>query len=160
MNENSKTPHSAEVRAWYKKRLDQLVQEMLRSKAVSGAAVDASPVWAAPELVLLARIWDASQKRNFIWAITGDGVVTDHIAGNVAATPQEAARHFALKWQMDAERFRGMAGGAGSSEKTTAQLEAFATRLVASAELLYDFASRDELWLETDGAPAAADKSH
>ena len=160
MNESSKKPNTAELKTWYKKRLDKLVEEMLRSKAVSGAAIDASPVWAAPELVLLAKIWDASQKRNFIWAITGDGVVTDHIAGNVAATPQEAARHFSLKWQMDAERFLGMAPGAGSSEKTTAQLEAFSKRLVASAELLYDFASRDELWIETDSEAAATQKPH
>jgi hypothetical protein len=156
VNESSKKPHAAEHRSWYKKRLDQLVEEMLRSKAVSGAAVDATPVWAAPELVLLAKMWDASQRRNFIWAITGDGVVTDHIAGNVAATPQEAARHFSLKWQMDAERFLGMARGAGSSEKTTAQLEAFSKRLVASAELLYDFASRDELWIEADSETTTA----
>jgi len=135
-----------DIKAWYKGLLDDMVQEMIKIGAVSGAAVEASPVWSAPKQILMAKIWPASQKRNFIWAISGDGAITDHIAGPIATTPRKAATHFALKWQMDAERLLNLAQTKAPDANTRANVEAYVQKMIKNAETLYGFASRDEGW--------------
>lgn len=134
------------LKIWYKKVLDAVVKEMLRIGAVSGAAVEAAPIWAAPEQILIAKVWPASQKRNFIWTISGDGVITDHFAGSLAKTPRDAARHFSLKWQVDADRLISLAKAKASDENTRANVEAFAQKMIQQAESLYDLTSRDTGW--------------
>lgn len=73
-------------------------------------------------------------------------MVTDYIAGSTAQSPQEAARHFALKWQMDAERLGDIAQGKSPVKNTKAHMKGYTGKLVEYAELLYDLASRDEIW--------------
>jgi hypothetical protein len=102
------------LKTWYTKLLYAMVREMIKIGAVSGTAAEARPVWISPYKVLIAKVWEASQKSNFIWTISGEAVITDHIAGNVAATPREAARHFSLKWQMDADRLLEVAKSKGA----------------------------------------------
>lgn len=134
------------IRAWYKKTLDETVREMLRTGAVTGVAIEAAPVWRAPYQVLIAKVWDAMQKSQFIWTISGENAVTDHIAGSLAATPQEAARHFALKWQMDADRLGEVARNKSNIENTEEHMEGYTEKLIQYAEGLYELASQDELW--------------
>jgi hypothetical protein len=134
------------VRNWYKKALDDVVKEMLRIGAVSGVAVEASPVWAAPYMILIAKVWEVHQKSQFIWTISGDSVITDYIAGSVAVKPQEAARHFSLKWQMDAERLKGLSQQQTGVQDSEAHMGAYADDLIRYAELLYDFTTRDDIW--------------
>jgi hypothetical protein len=126
--------------------LDHVVSEMLRAGVVSGAAVEAAPIWVVPQQILIAQVWGAGQKSNFIWTIAGDGAILDHIAGSVAATPRDAARHFALKWQMDAEQLRGVARRKTASERDAKQIAAYADRIVLCSERLYDLAGRDDIW--------------
>ena len=51
-----------ESKAWYKPLLDAVVKEMLHRKAVVGAAVEATPVWAFPEKILIAKVWGTGEK--------------------------------------------------------------------------------------------------
>jgi len=134
------------LKAWYKELLDAVVKEMIRGGVVAGAAVEATPVWAAPEQVLIAKVWPVSQKRNFIWAITGSGAITDHLAGSMATTPRDVAKHFSLKWQMDAERLLNLAKSRTPDANTRANVEAYANKMIHSAETLYGLVSRDEIW--------------
>lgn len=137
------------LKAWYTKLLYAVVRDMIKIGAVSGAAAEARPVWISPYKVLIAKVWEASQKSNFIWTISGEAVITDHIAGNVATTPRDAARHFSLKWQMDADRLLELAKNKGAGESTEANMEAYTTKLIQYAEYLYDMASRDEVWQQS-----------
>jgi hypothetical protein len=134
------------VRTWYKKALDEVVKEMLRIGAVAGVAVEASPVWTSPYEILIAKVWDVHQKSQFIWTISGDSVITDHVAGSVAVTPQEVARHFSLKWQMDANRLTALAQDKSPVENTETHMEAYTEKLIQYAELLYELTTRDEMW--------------
>jgi hypothetical protein len=134
------------VKAWYKGLLDRVVREMLKTGAVQGAAVEARPVWVYPEQILIARVWSAAQKSRFIWVIAGDSVVIDHIAGSVAADAREAAKHFALKWQMDADRLVGTVRQKPALAHAVAQIEDYAKKLVASAELLYRLTELEDVW--------------
>lgn len=146
MTEKQNSSEASELRAWYKRLLDNVVSEMLRAGAVSGAAVEAAPIWVVPQQILIAQVWGAGQKNNFIWTIAGDGAILDHIAGSVAATPRDAARHFALKWQMDAEQLRRVAQRKTASQHDAKQIAAYADRIVECSERLYELAGRDDVW--------------
>ncbi len=144
MTEQNPDMDKEALKSWYTKLLYAVVREMVKTGAVPGPAAEARPVWISPNKVLIAKVWEASQKSNFIWTISGEAVITDHIAGNLAATPREAARHFSLKWQMDADRLLEVAKSKGAN--TEASMEAYTTRLIGYAEYLYDMASRDDAW--------------
>jgi hypothetical protein len=73
-------------------------------------------------------------------------MITDHIAGSVAATPRDVARHFSLKWQMDAERLFQIARRKDVPANAGKQIETYAGRIILCAERLYDLASREDIW--------------
>ena len=134
------------LKSWYKVLLDAVVKEMIKVEAVTGAAVEARPVWVVPYKILIAQVWGASQKSRFIWTISGDSVITDHIAGSLAVTPKEAARHFSLKWQMDADRLLNLAKNKALVETSEKHVKAYTDKLIQYAESLYDWANRDDVW--------------
>jgi len=131
---------------WFKPLLDSMIKEMLKKEAITGAAVEANPVWGVPDKLLISKVWDTSNKRNFIWTIAGAEAVTDHIPGSLAATAQEAARHFSYKWQMDADQLLEAAKAKSPDENSEAVINTYAKKLIQNAESLYDLASRDDVW--------------
>jgi len=134
------------LKSWYTTLLHSLTREMIKIKAIIGPAVEAKPVWISPHKILIARVWEASQKSDFIWAIAGEKAVTDHIPGNMAATPREAARHFSMKWQMDADRLLDITKKRPTVEGTQENMEAYTKQMIQYAESLYDLAGRDDVW--------------
>jgi hypothetical protein len=146
MTENQVVADGKALKSWYKGVLDGVVRDMLQAGAVVGTAVEATPVWAVPNEVLIARVWAAGQKSGFIWTIAGERMITDHIAGSVAATPRDVARHFSLKWQMDAERLFQIARRKDVPANAGKQIETYAGRIILCAERLYDLASREDIW--------------
>jgi hypothetical protein len=136
-----------ESTAWFKPMLDAMVKEMIKIGAISGAAVEAAPFWGQEDAFLISRVWGAGNKSTFIWTITGTGAVTDWIPGNLAATPQEAARHFSFKWQMDADRMLELAKNRSPVANSQKLIEDHREKIIGYAETLYDLASRDEVWL-------------
>jgi len=146
MTESNVDMGTEAIKAWYTKVLHAMTREMIKIKAVAGPAVEARPVWLSPYKILISRVWEASQKSDFIWTISGEGVITDHIAGNLAATPREVVRHFSLKWQMDADQLLLLAKNKSPVKDTEEHMEAYTTKLIQYAESLYDLASRDDVW--------------
>ncbi len=144
----SKTENDNEaLKKWLKPILDDVVKEMIARKAIVGAAVEASPAWAFPNQILIAKVWGMGQKTRFIWTISGEGVITDYFAGSMAATPKDAARHFALKWQMDADRLREVGSSKSPVGNTETHMGSYADKLIKDAEFLYDLTEREEIWL-------------
>ena len=125
MTESKAEKERLELKDWYKPLLDAVVKEMLKRNAVAGAAVEATPVWIRPYKILIAKAWGMGQKTRFIWTISGESVITDYIAGSMAATPKDAARHFALKWQMDADQLLVLAKNRPPAESTEASMEGY-----------------------------------
>lgn len=132
--------------AWYKEKLDAVVQEMIKIQAVEGVAVEAAPVWMLPNRILIAKVWQAGRKSNFIWTISGEDMITDHVKGPMATTPRNAAKHFSLKWQMDADRLVNVAKHKAPDEKTRASVDMVAKKLIQQAEFLYSLTERDTGW--------------
>lgn len=123
-----------------------MVRDVLKSGLITGTAVDARPVWMLLNQILIAQVWESTQKSRFIWTISVVGLITDHIPGNLATTPREVARHFALKWQMDAEQIMREAKSKPLADNAGARTEPFTNKLIQQAELLYDLHGRDEAW--------------
>lgn len=146
MNEsNAEIDHKA-LKTWYTELLYTVVREMIKVGAVDGAAAEARPVWISPHNILIAKVWEATQKSKFIWTISGEKAITDHIAGSMASTPRDAARHFSLKWQMDADRLLEVASTKTQVENALEHMQAYTDKLIQLAESLYAMTERDEVW--------------
>ena len=140
-----------EVKSWYKALLNTTVGEILKLQVITGAAIEGTPVWMVPHKILIAKLWGVGEKSRFIWTISGDAVITDHIPRSMAVTAQEAARHFSLKWQMDAGRLLQAAENKPMVENSEAHMKDYTSRLIQSAELLYNLACQDDIWREKTG---------
>ena len=126
--------------------LDDLVKKMIKIGAISGVAIDAAPVWGSENEILIAKVWDTANKSQFIWAITGELAVTDHIPGSMAVTPRDVARHFSYKWQMDADRLAEIANSDSQIANTSVNIQAQSKKIIQLAESLYSLTERDEPW--------------
>jgi len=160
MAESSADDEADAVRSWYKSLLDKVVKEMVRVEVVTGAAVQASPVWMVPYEILIAKVWGYSHESQFVWTASVDKLIADHIAGHLAATPRDVARHFAMKWQMDADRLLNLEKNTAAVEIAGMNMQAYAKQLIQHAESLYDLAERDDVWQEPqtfDDGPSTTD---
>lgn len=91
--------------------------------------IDVKPAWALPQQILIGKVRAHGNPATFRWFICGD-MPLDHVGDEVAATPRDAARHFSLKWQLDATRLSGDEG----------------QTLASQAEALYTLVEDDRLW--------------
>lgn len=148
MTESTADAETKALEAWYKSLLDQVVQEMIRLKAVTGVAVQAAPVWMVPHEILIAKVWGINNESDFVWSVSVDKLIADYIAGSLAATPRDVARHFSLKWQMDADRLLSREHNKLAVEKADTRMQDFSNKLIKHAETLYDMANRDDVWQE------------
>ena len=146
MTDSKAATEAEELKAWYTRLLDKVVKEMIDIKAVTGDAVQAAPVWMIPNEMLIAKVWGISKESDFIWAISVDKLIADYVAGSLATGPREVARHFALKWQMDADRLTSLDQSKAPSDMSPERLQAFADELIKNAEMLHELAVRDEAW--------------
>jgi hypothetical protein len=131
---------------WYKPLLDKVVAEMIRLKAVTGVAVQASPVWMLPEEILMAKVWSVGHENDFVWTISVDKFIADYVAGSLAEGPRDVAKHFSLKWQMDADRILARENKKSPIENPDEKIRGYSKQLIQYAEMLYDLAGRDEAW--------------
>lgn len=129
MHEQNEQP-SAALNKWIKQRLDQAVHELLDRGIVESLLVEAKPAWVFPFTLLIGRLREHGRSAGFDWFICGDAPLSC-APSSIAATARDAARHFALQWQLDAAR-RGEAGN----------------ELAQRAEALYDLVEKDSLWQE------------
>lgn len=148
MAESKAAADAAALESWYKSLLDQVVKEMIRIKAVTGVAVQASPVWMVPNVMLIAKVWGIHNESDFVWTISVDKLIADYIAGSLAASPREVARHFSLKWQMDADRLLNFEKNKAPVGSTDTRMQVYSKQLIQHAESLYDLADRDDVWQE------------
>ena len=147
MQENSKTEE--ELRKWVKHQLDSAVRELIDQGLFNSVMVEAKPAWVFPFGLLIGMIREQDQRKNFDWFISGD-FPTARVSSDVASTAREAARHFALQWQLEAKRLEDASSnetrddGAGSQSATQS--------LVERAQSLYELVEQDALWQESQSA--------
>lgn len=134
-------------------RQRQAMADHVRTASLYAGDVVAKAVWTLPHRIFLGRVWPKGDSLRGHWVITGELVPTDHIEGSLAENAREAARHFALKWQLQSARMAELAEAPtnGVQESGTAEWQAVAERLRVQAEGLYALASDPEPWKPTQG---------
>jgi len=131
MRDIPKLSEQKELSDWVKKSFDGAVENLLKRGVADSLLVEAKPEWMLPFQILIGKMRDREQPGKFLWFICGD-TPTDCIPGSSAATAREAARHFALKWQLDASR-------AGSLDEG----------LSVKAGSLYELVEEDSFWVQS-----------
>lgn len=92
-----------DVEAWRKKQLEEAVRIVTDSGSYKGPVLEARPAWASPFLAMICQVREQGVADRFHWTISGD-TPADTLASQTAATARDAARHFAMKWQLEAAR--------------------------------------------------------
>ena len=119
-----------ELAAWVKQNFDKAIEDLIDSNVVESLLLEAKPAWVFPFSILIGKVRENGHAGDFLWFICGEGP-TDSIPGSCAASPREAARHFALKWQLDASR----------DERLNEELS-------ERAGALYQLADDEKLWVQ------------
>jgi len=128
MNEKTDYEIDEKLQAWVKEQLDQAVRQFMEEGLVKALLVEAKPAWALPFQILIGKVREREQDEDYHWFICGD-LPTDHVPSSQASSAREVARHFSLKWQLDATRQDPLDQG-----------------LVEKAEALYELVNEDSLW--------------
>ncbi len=140
---------SQEAVAWAKRRLDEAVHEIMKSGILEGITVEARVAWTLPKKIIIGRIRDSGLQQRELWIIAGD-LPTDCINASTCATPREAARHFALKWQLGAEQIRDPKARKQRSLSKDVDWENASNELASVAEKLYAIVEEDRAWEQPD----------
>ncbi len=145
MSENVYGGENEDLTSWARKVLDGAVHEMMERGVVTTMLVEARPVWTLPYEIMIGKVRETHEQVTSIWVISGE-VPTDYVGTAAAATPREAARHFALKWQLDAARYLdpSVQDSLGADQK--ASWDHVGERLARKAEALFDLVENESLW--------------
>jgi hypothetical protein len=129
MSDVSNSAMAPELKSWIREQLDAAVSALNEKQVFDDALIESRPAWVLPMQILLGQARAQSDPRAYQWFICGD-LPFDHIDSSVAATPREALRHFAMKWQITAE----------SLDKKSAET------LIGDAERVYNLTEDDRFW--------------
>lgn len=130
---------------WAKKELDSAVRKITDKGVIASPLIEARPAWAKPFDVVIGQLRDQGAQSEFLWVI-GGSVPTDCIHSKLAATPRDAARHFSLKWQLEAARYEDPAEHKRLALDPTVDWEEQGRALIAKAEYLYKIVDDDQFW--------------
>lgn len=127
---DSEIPSREEVSAWMRKQLRLAVTGSEERGIFDESLVEVKPAWNLPMRLVVGIVRAHRDPRSAHWFICGE-VPLDYLPPDTVASPREALRHFALKWQLDAER-------TGDPEKAQA--------LIGDAEAIYAVAEEPAFW--------------
>ena len=133
MSEQQKLTPEQET-AWIREHF-QKAGKYLAEKGLLLEVINHEDSRCLPPLVAIWKVKLASGER--CWVINGD-LPSDHVELSVASNARDAMKHFALTWQLRAERIL-------ASDQDNAQKQ-FARILIGRAEGLYQLAEQDALW--------------
>ena len=148
MSENLHAGTSNEQTTWIRETFDKAVQEITQRGVIDSALIEARPIWSLPYQFVIGQVRPEKEKVMYVWVI-GGAVPVDYVDSSVASTPREAARHFAMKWQLDAARYQDP-----SVQKTLGQApeqgwEQLGEALAQHAEALYELVETESHWQES-----------
>ena len=118
------------TKKWMKKLVDSAVRGAAGAGITDEALVEARPDWALPNRLLVGKVREQMRPNVFHWFIAGE-VPLDFAPSANATSPRDALRHFAMKWQLDAERV----------DDETKKAE-----LIDLAESVYELAEDERFW--------------
>lgn len=130
MNDGKTPKAEQELREWVQNQLNIATEQIGQRGLIDGPLIEVRPEWTLPFSLLIGKARAHGDPAIFRWFICGS-VPLDCIAGAVAENPRDAIRHFAIKWQLDADK-------ASSPEHSR--------QLIHLAESLYPLAEDERLW--------------
>lgn len=149
MNENLNHPEREKLNAWIKTQLNVAVAELTDQGRIESMLIEAKPAWVLPFQILIGKIRAQGESSNFEWFICGD-LPTDFLESTVASTPRDVARHFSMKWQLQAARHQAMENqGPRGPDSGRDEID---SQLPEKAEALYGLVNEPGLWLQKDGS--------
>ena len=117
---------------------------------IDSLIVEAKPAWVLPFQILIGKIRAQGQSKDFVWFICGE-IPTDFLESTAASTPREAARHFAMKWQLETARHQDQAAQESSATEPESGRQDPGEQLSEKAEALYELVEDTRLWLQNSG---------
>lgn len=136
---------SGELVAWSREQLNTAVDELIQAGELDGVLLEARPAWAHPRNTVIGEVREQGENHRFYWVIGGDPPV-DYISSTMAATPREAARHFAMKWQLESARHREPEVRKKLDPEGKRDWDAWCDALEARAVSLFELINADVLW--------------
>ena len=131
--------------AWVQEELRRAVAEITDKGVIESPLAESRPAWVRPFEVVIGQLRDQGAQTEFLWVI-GGSVPTDCLHSSVAATARDAARHFSLKWQLEAARYEDPAERRRLGLDPGVDWQAQAKALTGRAEYLYELVEDDSLW--------------
>lgn len=131
---------------WHKTQQQQ-VADYLRQLEVFDADITGEWLWIIPHRAMLGRVRQKQGEGPVLWVITGV-VPTDHAEAGAARTCREAARYFALKWQLEAARLEKDNDSARPAEGI--DWKQTSGNIAARAEWLHDLTEDPRRWNPDD----------
>lgn len=89
------------IEAWNQAQIQEAVSTVAGLSSYKSPVLEARVVWSLPMTVAVCQVREMGSDGHFHWAISGD-CPSDAVPFQTATTPVEAARHFAMKWQLEA----------------------------------------------------------
>ena len=135
----------ARARSWAKEELNRAIGVITDQGVIDSPLVESRPVWMKPFDIVIGQLRDQGVQTEFLWVISGS-VPTDCLHSNVAASARDAARHFSMKWQLEASRCEDPAERQRLGLDPATDWEAHSKALTARAEYLYDIVDDSQFW--------------
>jgi hypothetical protein len=135
---------------WHQAQQQQ-VADYLRRQGIFDSDITGEWLWIIPHRAMLGRVWPKHGVSPKYWIISGV-VPTDHAEAGAARTVREAARYFALKWQLEAARLNEGNSSAPQVGEAKMDWKALQENISARAEWLHDLMQDDRRWMP-DGLP-------
>jgi len=133
---------------WHQAQQQQ-VADYLRKIQVFDGDITGEWLWIIPHRAMLGRVWPKHGVSPKLWVISGV-VPTDHAESGAARNCREAARYFALKWQLEAARLGQDKPGSTTDGKI--DWSEMGGNIARRAEWLHDLMQDGQRWMP-DGLP-------
>lgn len=135
---------------WHQAQQQQ-VADYVRRQGIFDTDISGEWLWIIPHRAMLGRIWPKHGVSPKYWVITGV-VPTDHAEAGVARNVREAARYFALKWQLEAARLGKGSNAAPAVGGDKIDWKDMENNIASRAEWLHDLMQDNRRWMP-DGLP-------
>jgi hypothetical protein len=150
---SSSIPFDEAAFAEWHKAQQQQVAEYLRKLEIFDTDITGEWLWMVPHRAMLGRVWPKHGTSPKLWVITGV-VPTDHAEAGAGKNCRDAARYFALKWQLEAARLDQGKGNGGKKDADQIDWEDVSSNISGRAEWIYSLVNDDRRW-NADGSPVS-----
>jgi hypothetical protein len=141
----SDSSQADEALDWARATLANVVQEIMDEGVIDSPLLESRPAWTKPFEIVIGKLRDQGQQAEFLWVI-GGSVPVDCVHSGVASSARDAARHFSMKWQLEAARLENPAELKRLGLDPATDWQAEAEALIAKAEYLYAVVDDDRFW--------------